>query len=148
MLACRRSNQSASTYDDMVRKRRHRHRNEHLTNVNICWRAAVLGGSTNTNSENQRLQDLPVVPRGPLLVCSLDGATFIDLKLAQVQAKFRNLDDRARAGRHTPLKGGAGRLILDVAHAGPPIQKQIVFGICCDEGDRRHRNKNAPWSRE
>ena len=90
---------TASHYDDMVRKRRHRHTNDRQTNFNILGRKASLGGSTDTNSENQRAQDLPVIPDGPLPVCSLDGATFIDPEL--VQAKIGNLDDRARTERHT-----------------------------------------------
>ena len=35
-------------------------------NVNIFWRKAVLGCSTSTHNENRRVQDLPVVPHGPL----------------------------------------------------------------------------------
>ena len=99
-LVCPRSSQPASSCDDTVRKRIHRHRNEHQTNVNFLeGRKAVRGGSTNTNSENQRVQDLPVVP-----VCSLDGATFIDLEHAQTQATFSNLHDGAKTERHTHLK--------------------------------------------
>ena len=48
---------TASDYDDMVRKRRHRHRNDHQTYVNILVRKAFLGGATDTNSENQRVRD-------------------------------------------------------------------------------------------
>ena len=46
---------------------------------------------TNTNSENPRVQHLTVFPHGPPPVCSLYGATFVDLELAQVQANFGNL---------------------------------------------------------
>ena len=40
-----------------MRKRRHRHTNDRQININIFWRKASLGGSTETNSENQRVQD-------------------------------------------------------------------------------------------
>ena len=108
----------------MVRKRRRRHRSEHPTNVNICWRKAVLGGFTDTKSENQRVEDLQwslmvrhlfahwLVPRSS--ISSLR-------KSKQTSAVLSPCKNRATQ----PLKGGAGRHLLDVPHAGPTIQTRI-----------------------
>ena len=62
---------------------------------------SVLGSSTDSKSEHQKSARSAVVPHGRPPVCSLDGATFIDLELAHGQAKFGNLNDSARTERHT-----------------------------------------------